>query len=380
MDGSGEPSCSPIKPSQAPADSAPHSVFGRQEFKPDERNAIRELLQQKLGKEHLATRPGSAGVSFTYVESWKAIELANQIFGFNGWSSAVVDITPDYIEQSGKGRYSVGVTAVVKVMLKDGTYHEDVGYGMAEHPKKGSAIENAKKEAVSDARKRALRLFGNALGNCLYDKEHLMKLKSAKKGEAGYLPPTVSNPAHDAEKATVSYEQPVSLPPPAQPTFTQPPPSLKAGPVPVPGGYNANTANIAGGRPQPGFPPQAARGPAVAATPLANGHSADGRGEIAPTDYTDGYDDDSAFLSIAMSESQQHGGTQQSSPPVATSSPQFGHGMMNGGAKRSAPDTGFGFQPQQQHQPYGNAARPYQPPQQHNYGGSPPDKRPRHDS
>ena len=30
-------------------------------------------------------------------------------------------------------------------MLKDGTYHEDVGYGMAEHPKKGSAIENAKK-------------------------------------------------------------------------------------------------------------------------------------------------------------------------------------------------------------------------------------------
>jgi len=61
MDGAGEPSCSPIKPSQAPADSAPHSVFGRQEFKPDERNAIRELLQQKLGKEHLATRPGSAG-------------------------------------------------------------------------------------------------------------------------------------------------------------------------------------------------------------------------------------------------------------------------------------------------------------------------------
>jgi DNA repair and recombination protein RAD52 len=41
------------------------------------------------------------------------------------------------------------VTAVVKVMLKDGTYHEDVGYGMAEHPKKGSAIENAKKVLTS---------------------------------------------------------------------------------------------------------------------------------------------------------------------------------------------------------------------------------------
>lgn len=94
----------------------------------------------------------------------------------------------------------------------------------------------------------------------------------------------------------MSYEQPVSLPPPAQPTFTQPPPSLKASPVSVPAGYNANTANIAGGRPQPGFPPQAARVPAVAATPLANGHSADSRGEIAPTDYTDGTSDHPKIL------------------------------------------------------------------------------------
>jgi hypothetical protein len=40
----------------------------------------------------------------------------------------------------------------------------------------GTAIENAKKEAVSDARKRALRIFGNALGNCIYDKEHIKKV------------------------------------------------------------------------------------------------------------------------------------------------------------------------------------------------------------
>jgi hypothetical protein len=34
---------------------------------------------------------------YTYVESWKAIQLANQIFGFNGWSSSVVDVTPDFV-------------------------------------------------------------------------------------------------------------------------------------------------------------------------------------------------------------------------------------------------------------------------------------------
>ena len=78
-----------------------------------------------------------------------------------------------------KGRFSVGVTAVVRVTLKDGTFHEDVGYGTAENPKRGPAIEKAKKEAVSDARKRCLRLYGDALGNCLYDKSHLKRIKSS---------------------------------------------------------------------------------------------------------------------------------------------------------------------------------------------------------
>ena len=82
--------------------------------------------------------------------------------------------------EESKGKVCVGVTAVVRVTLKDGTFHEDVGYGMSENPKKGSAIENAKKEAVSDARKRALRCFGDSLGNCLYDKQHLKRLKSKR--------------------------------------------------------------------------------------------------------------------------------------------------------------------------------------------------------
>jgi hypothetical protein len=77
------------------------------------------------------------------------------------------------------GRFNVGVTAVIRVTLKDGTFREDVGYGCGENPKKGQAIEKAKKEAVSDARKRALRLFGDALGNCLYDKNHLKRIKTS---------------------------------------------------------------------------------------------------------------------------------------------------------------------------------------------------------
>lgn len=41
---------------------------------------------------------------------------------------------------------------------------------------KAQVFEKAKKEGTTDALKRALRNFGNILGNCLYDKEYLGKV------------------------------------------------------------------------------------------------------------------------------------------------------------------------------------------------------------
>jgi recombination DNA repair RAD52 pathway protein len=35
--------------------------------------------------------------SFVYVESWKAIEIANAVFGFDGWSSEIINISPDFV-------------------------------------------------------------------------------------------------------------------------------------------------------------------------------------------------------------------------------------------------------------------------------------------
>lgn len=46
---------------------------------------------------------------------------------------------------------------------------QDIGYGSSTNiPDRGACLEKAKKEAASDALKRALRLFGNGLGNCIY--------------------------------------------------------------------------------------------------------------------------------------------------------------------------------------------------------------------
>ena len=48
------------------------------------------------------------------------------------------------------------------MQLKDGTYHEDVGYGISEGMRsKALSIEKARKEAVTDGLKRALRYVGS---------------------------------------------------------------------------------------------------------------------------------------------------------------------------------------------------------------------------
>lgn len=58
---------------------------------------------------------------------------------------------------------------------------QDIGYGQIENCKgKAAAFEKAKKEAATDALKRALRNFGNVLGNCLYDKDYLQKVTKIK--------------------------------------------------------------------------------------------------------------------------------------------------------------------------------------------------------
>jgi DNA repair and recombination protein RAD52 len=84
-------------------------------------------------------------------------------------------------ENPSNGKISLGLSTIVRVTLRDGSFHEDIGYGHIENCKgKAAAFEKAKKEAATDALKRALRNFGNVLGNCLYDKDYLQKVSKVK--------------------------------------------------------------------------------------------------------------------------------------------------------------------------------------------------------
>ncbi|CAO3574994.1 unnamed protein product [Mortierella alpina] len=156
--------------------SAPQSS-NRSEFTLEERSRLNTDLRKYLAPEFIATRSGPGRSTLTYIEGWRIKNLANSLFGFDGWSSTITNVTVDFLDVDADGKVYVGVSVMVKVMLKDGTFHEDIGYGSSENQKsKASSFEKAKKEATTDGLKRALTSFGNLLGTCLYDKNYCKHL------------------------------------------------------------------------------------------------------------------------------------------------------------------------------------------------------------
>ncbi|XP_071810141.1 uncharacterized protein [Asterias amurensis] len=157
------------------------TCFGQVNFSQEEHAAIQGALRQRLGPEFISQRSGAGGQKLAYIEGWRLISLANEMFGFNGWSHSVTHQNIDFVDQAGS-KYFVGVSAFVKVQLKDGVFHEDIGYGVSEGMRsKALSIEKARKEAVTDGLKRALKSFGNGLGNCLNNKVYLRCIGKAPK-------------------------------------------------------------------------------------------------------------------------------------------------------------------------------------------------------
>ncbi|XP_041651888.1 DNA repair protein RAD52 homolog isoform X2 [Cheilinus undulatus] len=155
--------------------------FGQRSYTAEEYQAVHNALQQKLGPEYISTRVAGGGQRVCYIEGHRVISLANEMFGYNGWSHSISQQNVDFVDLI-NGKFYVGVSAFVKVQLKDGAFHEDVGYGVSEGLKsKALSLEKARKEAVTDGMKRALKCFGNALGNCILNKEYLIAINKITK-------------------------------------------------------------------------------------------------------------------------------------------------------------------------------------------------------
>lgn len=143
-------------------------------------------LDQPLDK-GLVKQRRQGGRQVDYIEGWSAIETANRIFGYGGWSYTVAElkqITKETVEKDGKSGWNIGYRAIVRVEI-GGTLVgevmppsvcEDVGYGNSvSYQSEYDCHEGAGKEAVTDALKRALKKWGWQFGLALYDKtkEHV---------------------------------------------------------------------------------------------------------------------------------------------------------------------------------------------------------------
>ena len=74
-------------------------------------------LNQELDQSRVKSRT-ERGATLSYLEAWDVIDTANDIFGFDGWSSRITDI-------SVVGNLGVRATMEVNVL---GVKREDVGF------------------------------------------------------------------------------------------------------------------------------------------------------------------------------------------------------------------------------------------------------------
>ena len=142
---------------------------------------VLELLGQPLEQKLVSQREGAGGMQLSYIEAWVAIEQANRIFGYGNWGYRVlrgpelqrIDIAnPTTGEITDRYEY---YTATVGVYLGERMVFSDEGFcdlrDLKPDTPKNRMVgmhEMARKGAISDGMKRALRGFGSQFGNSLY--------------------------------------------------------------------------------------------------------------------------------------------------------------------------------------------------------------------
>ncbi|KAJ1450843.1 hypothetical protein M885DRAFT_531268 [Pelagophyceae sp. CCMP2097] len=96
----------------------------------------------------------SAEIKFKFVD---ALEFANSMFGFNGWTSSVISVTLTRMTKQADETFDVEHTAVVGLCFKCAPGLEFVARGsMAKTAKRDDAIAGSKKAAISNAVLRGL--------------------------------------------------------------------------------------------------------------------------------------------------------------------------------------------------------------------------------
>ena len=201
---------------------------------------IQAMLHEPVDAESLAKRKGPGNQSVHYIPGHLVLRKANEIFGYNGWSSRIVSCDTVLCEKEGD-QWHVCVLAKVLVWVGKGNQdmgHEDYGDSNLKGKDKGELLGRCHKAAVTDATKRALRRFGECLGNTCYDKDQIREIERSKKPKLTAGPPPPPPP-----KAIV----PTSIPPRPAPQQASVPPPVPPRPAPVAPQPQANKENFDAG-------------------------------------------------------------------------------------------------------------------------------------
>lgn len=144
------------------------------------------VLQRGLGPAYVSKRVGPGGIKVPYLQGGDAIFLANEFFGNAYWSSRLVHRDVECRQEPDKKWICDAVyVSEVKVTWSDlgvTNSHEGTGAGGGKkRTTRMEALEEAVKEAETDSVKRALRFYGEATGNCLYDPDFRLHVERIRK-------------------------------------------------------------------------------------------------------------------------------------------------------------------------------------------------------
>src|SRR5262249_54870162 len=131
------------------------------------------ILSGKLDPEFVKTRKGPNGRTLSYIEGWHVFDVANYVFGYDGWdletTSMVqthepVHVPPD--EQNLRGGVVCGYTCRVRLTVYNADHtmkivRERTGGHRGIGPTVAQCVEDTQKAAETDAAKRCFVTFGN---------------------------------------------------------------------------------------------------------------------------------------------------------------------------------------------------------------------------
>ncbi|KAH3679375.1 hypothetical protein WICMUC_001056 [Wickerhamomyces mucosus] len=121
-----------------------------------------DALSKAQGRlELLASKYHNRNISIPFN---KIIEVYNAAFGYNNWSTDIMEISHKESEGRSDDGLSLFMTVVLKITLKDGTYVECIGDAIVKnYSDKSMAFNNCKKLAFTNCLKGSTKIFKRIL-------------------------------------------------------------------------------------------------------------------------------------------------------------------------------------------------------------------------